>query len=64
MGTTDGLIVSVSGIRGVVGRSLTPAVALAYALAPGGAMSAAAASSSAATDGAAVPCWGMRCWPV
>ena len=31
MSTTDDLIVSVSGIRGVVGRSLTPAVALAFA---------------------------------
>ncbi len=35
MSATDGLIVSVSGIRGVVGRSLTPAVALAYASALG-----------------------------
>jgi len=31
MSTADGLIVSVSGIRGVVGRSLTPAAALAFA---------------------------------
>ena len=35
MATADGLIVSVSGIRGVVGRSLTPAVALAFASALG-----------------------------
>ena len=35
MSTTDGLIVSVSGIRGVVGRSLTPAAALAFASALG-----------------------------
>jgi phosphomannomutase len=31
MSAADGLIVSVSGIRGVVGRSLTPAAALAFA---------------------------------
>src|ERR1700676_502535 len=31
MSTADDLIVSVSGIRGVVGRSLTPAAALAFA---------------------------------
>ena len=31
MSASDGLIVSVSGIRGVVGRSLTPAAALAFA---------------------------------
>ena len=35
MATADGLIVSVSGIRGVIGRSLTPAVALAFASALG-----------------------------
>src|SRR4051812_5588566 len=35
MGTADGLIVSVSGIRGVVGRSLTPREALAFASALG-----------------------------
>ena len=35
MSTTDGLIVSVSGIRGVIGQSLTPAVALAFASALG-----------------------------
>ena len=35
MSTADGLIVSVSGIRGVVGRSLTPAAALAFASALG-----------------------------
>jgi phosphomannomutase len=35
MSTTAGLIVSVSGIRGVIGRSLTPADALAFASALG-----------------------------
>ena len=35
MSIPDGLIVSVSGIRGVVGRSLTPAAALAFASALG-----------------------------
>ena len=36
MSIADGLIVSVSGIRGIVGRSLTPAAALAFASALGG----------------------------
>jgi phosphomannomutase len=35
MGTADDLIVSVSGMRGVVGRSLTPAAALGFASALG-----------------------------
>ncbi len=35
MSIPDGLIVSVSGIRGVVGQSLTPAAALAFASALG-----------------------------
>ncbi len=35
MATADGLIVSVSGIRGVIGQSLTPAAALAFASALG-----------------------------